>query len=187
MAEQVESEKPKPVRKKEEDDEDDDDEGGGDDGDDGGDGGRDNDNETDQEYCGSLLKKLVSHKDVVMETFLREVIDSLPHRDNLSSTKLSRLWKDEARKCITNFSMTLSHKLNPLVEILLDQKMSANIDSAFVEVETAKTSTCDMASCYQHCFNTWIDDVQCVPSWRPTSISGPRDIKDMFVLTYLHF
>lgn len=177
----VESEKPKPPKN----DCENDDDGEDDDYVDNYNG--EADIETEQ-YCGSLLKKLVSHKDVVTETFLKEVIDSLPQRDDLSSTELSRLWKDEARKRITNFSVTLSHKLSPLVQIMLDQKMSANLDSTFVEVATTRTSTYDMASRYQRCFNTWIDDAQCI-SFKATNtrLLGQVDIKDMFVLIFFTF
>lgn len=142
----------------------------------------------DDQYYSSLLKKLVTHKDVVTETFLKEVIGSLPYRDNLSAAELSHLWKEEARKRITKFSVTLSHKLGPLVQIMLDEKLSDNLESTFVEVSTMQPSLHDMVGRYSRCFDTWIDDFQSV-SYNAvnTRLLGRVDIKDMFVLTFFVF
>jgi len=140
------------------------------------------------QYHGAMMSKLVTHKDIVTESFLKDVIDALPHRNDLSATELSRLWKDEARKRITQFSLTLSHKLSPLVQIMLDQKLASAMEHTFVEVDTTQPTLHDMVQRYERCFNTWIDDAHCV-SFRATNtrLLGKVDIKDMYVLTFFTF
>lgn len=140
------------------------------------------------QYHGSMMSKLVTHKDMVTESFLRDVIDALPQKNELSATELSRLWKDEARKRITQFSVTLSHKLSPLVQIMLDQKLSSAMENTFVEVDTTQPSLRDMVLRYQRCFDAWIDDGQSV-SFKATNtrLLGKVDIKDMYVLTFFTF
>lgn len=139
-------------------------------------------------YFGNMMSKLVTHKDLVTENFLREVIDSLPQRNDLSATELSRLWKDEARKRITQFSVTLSHKLSPLVQIMLDQKLSAALENTFVEVDTNQPSLNEMVKRYRKCFDVWIDDASSV-SFRATNtrLLGKLDIKDVYILTFFTF
>lgn len=140
------------------------------------------------QYCQSVLSKLVTQKDVLTEAFLKEVLESLPQRDDLSATELYRLWKDEARKRITKFSVTLSHKLSPLVQIMLDQKLAANMETTFVEVDTHQPSLKDMVWRYERCFNTWIDDAACV-SFKATNtrLLGQVEVKDIYILTFFAF
>lgn len=150
--------------------------------------GENNSDDFDPYYHSSLMKKLVTHKDLVTETFLKDVIDSLPHRSDLSAPELSRLWKDEARKRITKYSVTLSHKLGPLVQIMLEQKLSASLESTFAEVATTQPNEYDMVCRYERCFNKWVDDSKCV-SFKATNtrLLGRTDVKDMFILTFFAF
>lgn len=150
---------------------------------------RENEEREDTElYYGSLLRKLVTHKDVVTETFLEKIIESLPQRNDMSATELYRLWKDEARKRITQYSVTLSHKLSPLVQIMLDQKLATSMENTFVEVETVQPSPCQMVKCYERCFNKWIDDDHCVSfKTSNTKLLGKVDIKDVYILTFFVF
>lgn len=144
-------------------------------------------NDTD-DYHGNMMSKLVTTKDLVTEDFLREIIDSLPQRNDLSATELSRLWKDEARKRITNYSVTLSHKLAPLIQIMLDQKLATTMETTFVEVDTNKPDLLDMVKRYERCFNTWIDDSDCVTfKAHNTRLLGKVSAKDMYILTFFTF
>lgn len=133
-------------------------------------------------------EKLTTKKDKVIEQFLKEIFDSLPTDESASATELARMWKDEARKKIADCSITLFHKIQPLVEIMLDQKMTTKMNTSFAEIQTVQLTKREMALRYQRCFNAWIDSEDCV-SFQANNprLLGNIDIKDMFTLTFFIF
>lgn len=145
----------------------------------------------DQEDTGatSEIKNLVSARDRITETFLKEIIDSLPDAPvNSSAVESARLWKDEAKRKITNLSATLSHKVQPIVNLLLEQKMTSNFDKLFSTVATFEPDMCDMATRYRKCFNIWVDDDVHV-SFKATNkqLLGKISEKDLYILTFFSF
>lgn len=134
------------------------------------------------------LSSLVSARELVTESFLREIIETLPEPPNSSAVELARAWKDEAKKRITEMSVTLSHRVQPIVQLMLEQKLAKAMDRSFLTIPTIEPCLVDMVNRYKRCFNTWIDDNQCV-SFKATNVRllGSIDVKDMYILTYFTF
>lgn len=134
------------------------------------------------------MDKLTSKKDKIVEQFLKDIFESLPTDSSASASELARKWKDEARKRISDCSVTLCHKLEPLVQIMLDQKLTTKMNSSFAEIDTLSMTTREMALRYRRCFNAWIDADDCV-SFEATNqrLLGNIKVKDMFILTFFIF
>lgn len=134
------------------------------------------------------LKPLVTNKEILTEAFLREIIDSLPDPPNSSAVELAKSWKDEAKKRITEMSVTLSHKVEPIVQLMLEQKLAQNMDQTFSTIITQEPPIYEMANKYSKCFNTWIDADTCV-SFKAINVRllGKVNVKDMFILTFFAF
>lgn len=134
------------------------------------------------------LKTFITAREIVTESFLREVIDSLPAPPDCSAVELSRAWKEEAKKKIANMSVTLSHKVQPIVQLMLEQKLANSMDKSFSTIQTVELSLHEMAKKYSQCFNSWIDAHQCV-SFKATNarLLGNVNVKDMFILTFFVF
>ena len=136
----------------------------------------------------SELKDIVSAREMVTESFLKDIIDSLPDPPHRSAVELARAWKEEAKKQIANLSVTLSHRVQPIVNLMLEQKLANSIDRLFVTIQTLEPNVCDMVRKYRKCFNIWIDASQCV-SFRATNtlLLGRITVKDLFILTFFTF
>lgn len=133
-------------------------------------------------------EKLTSKRDKVVEHFLKSIFDSLPQHPNASATELASLWKQEVRDKISNLSVTLFYKLQPLVQIMMDQKLAQRMQHSFVVIETVTPSLKEMALRYQRCFTKWINSSDCVSfETMNKRLLGNISIKDMFVLTYFIF
>lgn len=134
------------------------------------------------------LKSLVSAREIVTESFLSEIIDSLPDSPNSSAVELARIWKEEAKKKIANLSVSLSHRVQPIVQLLLERKLAATLDQSFSTIETFEPSVLDLALKYQRCFNIWVDAEDCV-SFKAlnTKLLGKVNVKDMYILTFFAF
>jgi hypothetical protein len=131
---------------------------------------------------------LITAREQITETFLKEIIDTLPEPPNTSAVELARAWKDEARKRIGDMSVTLSHRVQPIVQLLLEEKLAKTMDKSFLTVEIAEPLLEDMANRYKKCFNIWIDASQHV-SFKATNtrLLGNVSAKDMYILTYFAF
>ena len=134
------------------------------------------------------IKTLVSARDIVTESFLQEIIDSLPEPPHSSAVELAREWKEEAKKRITGMSVTLSHRVQPLVQLMLEQKLAQNMDKSFSTIQVIEPPIFDMAKKYRRCFNTWIDASNCV-SFKATNVRllGKVNVKDVYILTFFTF
>lgn len=136
----------------------------------------------------SNIKSLISAKEIVTENFLKELLESLPEPPNSSAVELAKAWKDEARKRINNLSVTLSHRVQPIVQLMLEQKLADSMDKCFSTIETVEPLVYDMALKYRNCFNTWVDSHACV-SYKVTNtkLLGNLHVKDAFILTFFSF
>lgn len=134
------------------------------------------------------VKKMVTVREALTETYLREIIDSLPVPHNASGAELGQLWKSEATRRIGNASVTLSHRVEPLLKLLLEKKVAQVMSSSFVTLEADVENLGDLVQRYTKCFNTWIDADQHV-SFKATNtrLLGNVTAKDMFVLTFFAF
>lgn len=135
------------------------------------------------------VKDLVSARERVTETFIKEILESLPDPPpNSSAVELARTWKEETKKKITNLSVTLSHRVQPIVNLLLEQKLSDSIDRQFVTVAAIEPNLLDMVHKYRKCFNIWVDATRCV-SFKATNsiLLGRIHVKDMYILTFFSF
>lgn len=131
---------------------------------------------------------LISAKELITESFLKEVIDSLPEPPNASAVELARAWKDEAKKKIGEMSVTLAHRVQPLVQLMLEQKLASCMDKSFLTVHVPEPALEEMTNKYKRCFNTWIDATHHV-SFKATNtkLLGSVAVKDMYILTYYVF
>jgi hypothetical protein len=131
---------------------------------------------------------LISARELVTESFLKEILDSLPEPPNSSAVELARAWKDEAKKRIGDMSITLSHRVQPIVQLMLEQKLAKAMDKSFSTIQTVEPSIVEMVNKYKKCFNTWIDDGQNV-SFKATNLGllGSVSAKDMYILTFFTF
>lgn len=135
------------------------------------------------------VKQMVTAREALTETYLREIIDSLPIPPNASGAELGQLWKKEAQRRIGNASVTLSHRVDPILKLLLEQKVAQTMSSSFVTIDAAASETLqDMVERYKKCFNTWIDADQHVTfKATNTRLLGKVSAKDMFILTFFAF
>lgn len=131
---------------------------------------------------------LITARELVTESFLKEIIESLPEPPNSSAVELARAWKDEAKKRIGAMSVTLSHRVQPIVQLMLEQKLAKSMDKSFHTIQTLEPSLVDMVNKYKRCFNTWIDASQCV-SFKATNVRllGSVNTKDIYILTFFSF
>jgi hypothetical protein len=132
----------------------------------------------------------MSEREQKLEQFLKKIIDELStHGSEMqSATELAHLWKDEALQKISCYGVTLFHKLQPLVQLLIDQKLTKKLNDSFVTIATLTMSQFDMASRYQCCFNAWID-AEAHVTFKATNkrLLGNISPKDMFILTFFIF
>ena len=128
---------------------------------------------------------LVSHRDEVVEEFLNQVFDSLPTPLFTPAAELSKIWKEQVQEKISNQSIVLSHRTQPLVELMLEQKVKQVFDSTFVKVEQRHEDFKKMAQNYSICFNAWVDNESCV-SFRAynKTLLGNLTAKDAWILTF---
>lgn len=136
----------------------------------------------------SELKTLVTQRELLTETFLREIIDSLPAPPNSSAVELAKAWKDEAKRKLNSMSVTLSHRVQPIVQLMLEQKLANSMDKSFLTIQTVEPNMTDMVLKYRRCFNVWVDSGSCV-SFKATNteLLGKVNVKDMYILTFFAF
>jgi hypothetical protein len=82
----------------------------------------------------------------------------------------------------------LSHRVQPIVQLLLEEKLAKAMDKSFLTVEIAEPVLEDMANRYNKCFNIWIDASQHV-SFKATNtrLLGNISAKDIYILTFFAF
>ena len=136
----------------------------------------------------SDLKSLITAREIVTESFLKDVVDSLPDPPNSSAVEMAKAWKDEARKRIGDLSVTLSHRVQPIVHLMLEQKLANSMDKSFSTIQTVEPPMYDMVIKYRNCFNTWVDADACV-SFKATNtkLLGNLNTKDAYILTFFAF
>ena len=134
------------------------------------------------------LKQMVTAREAVTEAYLKDMIDTLPVPCYASAVELARIWKEEAKKRIGNLSITLSHRIDPILKLLLDQKMDKAMARSFVKVDTIDENLADLVQRYRKCFNMWVDASEHV-SFKATNtrLLGNVNVKDVYILTFLHF
>lgn len=141
-----------------------------------------------QEDEEEAIKQMVSAREVLTETYLREIIDSLQVPANACGAELGQLWKTEAQKRIGNASVTLSHRVDPILKLLLEQKVARTMSSSVVTLDAVIENLPDLVQRYKRCFNAWIDADQHVTfKATNTRLLGNVSAKDMFVLTFFAF
>jgi hypothetical protein len=143
------------------------------------------------------IHELISSKDISIENFLHDVIDSLPdpfstttttNTTNMPTLELAKMWKEEAKKKIAHHSVILLHRVQPVIKLMLEHKLAHAMDQSFGTLQTFEPSLVDMVSKYQSCFNIWIDASDCV-SFKATNerLLGKIQTKDMYILTFFAF
>lgn len=132
--------------------------------------------------------KLVTPKEMDTEHFIREIINALPTPDNAAASEVSKLWIDQAKQKLTELSVTLSHKVMPLVHLLLEQKSADKVSRKFARISVQPADTSAMVKKYKACFNAWVD-AQDYVSFKATNqkLLGKVDVKDMYIFTFFTF
>lgn len=135
-----------------------------------------------------MMDKLLTKRDRQVEQLLRDIIDSLPTSNDSSAVELTRQWKEDAKKKVTETSVTLYHKLNPLIQTLVEEKMAAKMRSSFATIETKELSLHYMVDLYTKCFNGFVDaNNQVTFKATNTRLLGNISAKDMFIATFFIF
>jgi hypothetical protein len=136
----------------------------------------------------AAVRQMVTAREALTENYLRDVIASLPVPSNASAAELGQIWKKEALARIGSASVTLSHRVDPILKLLLDQKMSQTMSRSFVTIEEVSENLSDLVDRYTKCFNAWIDADKDV-SFKATNtrLLGNVTAKDMFILTFFAF
>ena len=136
----------------------------------------------------AYLSQLLSNKDKSTEDFLRQLVDSLDPPAVASADETGRQWCDQAANRLSEISVTLSHRVAPLLQLLLNQKLNQSLTSTFGTLPPVQDSTQAMVKKYQKCFNTWVDSDDCVAfSTHNPRMLGTLHPKDVFVLTLFAF
>lgn len=134
------------------------------------------------------LDLILSAKEMFTESLLKDIIENLPEPPNSSAVELAQHWKDEAKKRISNLSVTLLHRVQPIVQLMLEQKLAQSMDQTYGVIQRLETPLLDMIANYKICFNTWVDASHCV-SFKATNtrLLGQISAKDMYILTFFAF
>lgn len=131
---------------------------------------------------------LVSAKERKTEDFIKGIVDTLPNTGHVSAAEASKIWTDSAKQKLNDFSVTFSHKVSPLVNILLEKKMVEAVSKNFVQIEPLQLDDKQLVQKYASCFNAWVDAKDHV-SFKATNqkLVGGIDVKDLYILTLFVF
>lgn len=131
---------------------------------------------------------MVTPREVLTESFLKDIVDSLAVPQNASAAELARIWKDEAKQRLGHISITLSHRVDPILKLLLEQRLAKTLSDTFIQIDTIEEGVHELVERYKRCFNQWVDAPDHV-SFRATNkrLLGSVDVKDVFILTFFAF
>jgi hypothetical protein len=136
-----------------------------------------------------MLKDVLSRRDLSLEALLKRTVEELrPHSGTSAADEASQQWMEEASTKISDVSLTLSHRLAPLLQHMLSQKLHRSLTESYAVVPAPKVDHLDMAIRYRTCFNLWVDASDCV-SFQAlnTRLLGNLSVKDYFILTAFAF
>ena len=130
------------------------------------------------------LKQLLSRRDLSTEEFLRQLVDSLEQPKVESADETGRQWSDQAVDRLSQYSVTLSHRVSHLLQHMLTQKLNQNLTEAFVTIDPVLDSPATMAYKYGRCFDAWVDASDHVSfSTGNKDLLGRLMARDVFILT----
>ena len=134
------------------------------------------------------LKYMLSRRDVSTEQFLQQLVSSLETSPQASADETGRQWSDEAMQKLSDVSVTLSHRVTPLLQHMLHQKLNQTLNQSFVTLEPIQELALCMARKYRACFNAWVDAEDCVSfTTHNTTMLGQLSEKEVFILTLFAF
>jgi len=135
------------------------------------------------------ISKYVTSREREIEELLLGIFESLSLPNNASASELAKIWKEEVKKKVSTLSITLSHKVTPLVQILLDIKMNHLMNQDFVRIVARNPDMLTLVDNYNILFSTWFTCMDEHVSYKvtDTDLLGNLSAKDMFILTFFAF
>jgi len=135
------------------------------------------------------ISKYVSSREREIEDLLLGIFEALSVPNNASAAELAKIWKEEVKKKVSALSVTLSHKVTPLIQILLDMKMNHLMNQDFVRIVAREPDMLTLIEHYNILFSSWFELMDDHVSYRALNpdLLGKLSAKDMFVLTYFVF
>ena len=107
----------------------------------------------------SSLANLLSTKDVRVELFLQEIMSQLMCEDlppNATVDEIERAYSNKIGEKISGISAVLWHRVGPVVQILLNQKLKSALESQVVTVVNIVEPMIDMVHRYRSLFLEFI-------------------------------
>ena len=139
----------------------------------------------------TLKKQLLSNKERLGEEFLQKLFDEI-ERDNVQQTNSADLSQQQqlnyARKKLSDYSIFLAHKYEPILKEYITLKEHQKLLNQFSVIKAEQKEDYDLARNYKLCFNAFInseEDVS-IQAYNKDLIKNV-DAKDAFVLTFFSF
>ena len=132
----------------------------------------------------------INTRDLKIDDLLLGIFDSLTvPSNNVSAAELAKLWKDQVKEKISSMSLTLAHRVSPLVQILIDKKIKEVMDTEFIRITPKIPDLKDAVDNYNSLIGAWFNDMDEHISYAVTNplLLGNLSKKDMFMLTYFAF
>ena len=133
-----------------------------------------------------LSDEILTPKEKQAEEFITEFLQMIHSDEHSFSADLSMQQKlIEANKMLSECSMILAHKYQPIIADLISQQEQKNMNEKYGIIKCKNLADEDLSKRYLACFVNFINDKDCV-SLRTANMDllGALDIKDYFTLMY---
>jgi hypothetical protein len=133
-------------------------------------------------------QQLLTKKEQHSEKFIEKLMTNAKNEFQASMTSADVSHKErleQAQQKLTETSIILAHKYQPLIKEYVAQQEKELLNNKFAVIKASPTSLQDMAAKYRACYEAWIyakDDVS-VKVHRHKDL-GSLDVIDAFTLTY---
>jgi hypothetical protein len=138
-----------------------------------------------------LKKQLLSNKERLGEEFLEKLFQQLDKNqiEKTNSADLSYQQQlNHARKALSDYSIFLAHKYEPILKEYITLKEHQKLINQFSVIKAEQKEDFELANNYKICFNAFLNATENV-SIRVSNrdLIKNIDVKDAFVLTYFSF
>ena len=139
----------------------------------------------------TLKKKLLTNKEILGEEFLQKLFQEIDQdqTDKPNSADLSHQQQlNYARQKLTDYSIFLAHKYEPILKEYIALKEHQKLVNQFSVIKAEQRQESDLAKNYSVCFNAFLnasEDVSIKVSNK--DLIKNIDVKDAFILTYYSF
>lgn len=135
-------------------------------------------------------KILMTRRDEVSEDLLNQITADVEAKlpNNLSADVRRREISQRVLEILNTLSLTLSHKMAPVVKFYLSQRSTQPFDSLFAEIGMPEYGPRERAEMFQRMFFKFTGDAACVSYAAPNlKLVGKITLEDLWFLTFFAF